>query len=206
MKLGCKITRRNSGFTLLELLLSLSILAVILMIATGAMGSYSRILGALTEDRANMHEVRLAMEEIYDLVSTERRNRSLSLQVNNPPTYSGNKLYGTVDDYVYLLVDASGNAATDPIIESLYLDDEPGVSGDNYSLKTRNGEKIAANIESIVFEKVYGNQINITDSAGQYIKLADETGLIKVTVKANKDNDDSDDQNSCTVTLYISAQ
>ncbi|MGE5544114.1 MAG: type II secretion system protein [Bacillota bacterium] len=194
----------DSGFTLLELLLSVSILAVILMIATTAMGSYSRILGRLTEDRANMHEVRLAMEEIYDMVSTQRNIRGLSLQVSNPPAYSGNRLYGTVDGYVYLLVDASGNAGTDPIIDSLYLDNDPDEPGDRYVLKTKNGEKIATHIESIVFEKVYGNQIGITDSVGNPIVMDDETGLIRVTVKANKNV--GDDSGSCTVTTYISAQ
>lgn len=175
-------SRKQNGFTLLELLVSLGILAIILAIASSAMGSYSRILGAITDERANLNEARLAMEKITDVVNQER--------VNHPGiklTCTPNTLQGTVGSDVYNIVIGMPSGTLGEAI--LYLNN-------NRELRDASGNLIARYIKPITFQEYAANQVTVTQLSGDPIQVAPESKFIKVTVTADKNQDDID---SCTI-------
>lgn len=184
MKLSRPNCNLSSGFTLLELLVGLGILAIILAIASTAMGSYTRILASITEERANMHEARLAMEKITDVVIMERNTRNLVLSLN------GNTIQGT--------------AGTNPAENLVMGDPSAGPGGaklylnNNHELHDAGGNLIAQYIESISFQPVTGSEVIVTAESGT-IQIPATAKFIKITVTAKK----GENINSCTIDTMI---
>lgn len=188
MKFNRASIGEKKGFTLLELLVSMGILAIILAIASAAMGSYSRILGSITVERANMHEARLAMEKITDVINEERRaSPNLILRLDNPSIITGG-IKGS-DDTKDLVI---GTPSYGPEAK-IYLNNRR-------ELRDQNGELIARYIESIGFERVYGEQLSIVPLDDEPILVPPGAQFIKVTIKTDKNQDNI---NSCSIdTLF----
>ena len=175
----------KSGFTLLELLVGMGILAIILAIASTAMGSYTRILGSITEERANMHEARLAMEKITDVVRNERNTPNMVLTLNGDYTI----IQGAIgaSPAVPLVI---GAQSAGPGGAKLYLNT-------NKELCDAGGNLIAQYIDSISFQPVAGSQVLV--DGGTAIKIPTTANFIKITVKAQK----GETINSCTIDTLI---
>lgn len=183
MKRYRRDSRKQDGFTLLELIVSLGILAIILAIASSAMGSYSRILGSITDERANLNEARLAMEKITDVVKEERDNHpGIKLDCTQ------HTMQGTVgSDAPYSLI--IGTPSDAPSGARLYLNN-------NRELRDGSNSLIARYIETITFQEYDANQVSVAPLSGEPIQVAPESKFIKVTVTADKNQDDID---SCTI-------
>jgi len=173
--------RKQYGFTLLELLVSIGILAIIMSIAATAMGSYSRILGSITDERANLNEARLAMEKITDIVNQERSNYP-GIELSITPT----TLQGTIGSDVYNLIIGTPSGGANGA--RLYLNN-------NRELRDASGNLIARYLEPITFELYTANQVSVTPASGS-IQVAPDSKFIKVTIKADKNQDEAD---SCTI-------
>lgn len=182
-------SRNQEGFTLLELLVSLGILAIILSIVSSAMGSYSRILGSITDERANLNEARLAVEKITDIVHQERKvfNNNITLQLNSSETILQGIVGSDVYDLINIVPSGGQNGAR------LYLDN-------NRELRDGSNNLIARYIETITFQKYDANQVSVAPLSGDPIQVAPDSKFIKVTVTADKKQDDID---SCTIETIL---
>ncbi|MGE5371586.1 MAG: prepilin-type N-terminal cleavage/methylation domain-containing protein [Solirubrobacterales bacterium] len=79
------------GFTLLELIIALTILSFVVVVIGSVISNYFRMLNLVTVDRENMNEARLAMETVTDLIALEQR----------PPLFSSLYAVERVKDSYY---------------------------------------------------------------------------------------------------------
>ena len=64
----------KKGFTLLEVLITLGVLAGFVVIVMAVLSAYFKILGYVLEERQNIYEVRLAAAKILEVLDESRRN------------------------------------------------------------------------------------------------------------------------------------
>lgn len=147
------------GFTLLELLLAISLLAVILVVIASVLGGHFRTFEYGITDRQNFHEARWAMEAVVELLE-EKRGGGLKL------LDCGERIQGTSGNSTKNLV-----STTNDTNYQIYYDTNELV---------KDGAIIARHI--VVFELATGMTIEVTTggsaslASGEFIQITIGTG------------------------------
>jgi prepilin-type N-terminal cleavage/methylation domain-containing protein len=128
--------RVQRGFTLLELMIALGIFAIVLVIITSVLSGHLRLFRDSNEERRNLHEARLAMEAVVDVLDAARRDDGFKLELDT----SRDTIWGVGDGPVpEPLVSTVGRSAR------IYLD--------NGELKNASEQLVARSI-SLTFRRI----------------------------------------------------
>ncbi|MGE5415977.1 MAG: type II secretion system protein J [Acidobacteriota bacterium] len=181
----------NSGFTLLEMMLALAILAIVFYSIMTVMNSYFGVLRSFTVERENMYEARMAMDQIVSNIVYERNNNGLSLAVYDSNTHIiGHDIYDTP---YYLLSTFPGDLGSYDLI---YY---PGTR------QLESGRVVglvyAKNITQLTFNNLDGSNIQVVPQ-GDTPRNLNNSQFIEINLVANKDPVKETDA-ACSLTTYV---
>lgn len=183
MKAKKIIKRNDSGFTLLEMLLALAILAVVFYSIMTVLNSYFGVLRSFTIERENIYEARMAMDQIVSHIVYQRNDKELTLSLVGTHVI-GTTVYGVQ----YNLVSSDDSAPTC----DLYVDS-------NNQLVSGVGSVIYAKHIALNFTTVAGNTIDVRPAPGT---INNGSQFISIGLRADKDSV-KEPGAACSVTTYI---
>ena len=190
---GSHHNRSSRGFTLLEVMLVLAVLAVVLGIVGGILKAYFGMLFSFLVERENIAEARAAMEAIVDVLDEARRERKWTLEVD--PT--GTKILGREGEgepHQVLSIDEDHSAEC-----RLYRGSDRSL----YRYDENEGDwlEVAKYVDSLEVSTVLGTDIKpYIDGGSEVLELPDDAVFLRVTVETDKEGSG---EAACRVTTYV---
>lgn len=189
---GVDCSRSSCGFTLLEVMLVLAVLAVVLGVVAGILKAYFGMLSSFLVERENIAEARAAMEAIVDVLDEARRDRKWTLQVD--PTRT--KILGIEGEEPHQVLSIDEDHSAECQIfrgsdRSLYRYDEN--EGDWL--------EVAKYVDSLEISTVLGTDIKPYINGGsEVLELPDDAVFLRVSVETDKEGIG---EATCRVTTYV---
>lgn len=186
------------GYTMLELVIALTILSFLVVVIGTVISNYFRMLNLVTVDRENMNEARLAMEAITDLITARQRPPVYASLSTIPPD---NGIYEDPDgsDGPQALIRTDGTVPSETSVK-LWIQATP--IGQRYGeLRNADGIVYARGVK-IEFFPVAGSSVRVKlQSEAEY--MLDDCQLIGIRVFANTHPEMP--QTEYTLTTYVYA-
>lgn len=161
--------RVQRGFTLLELMIALGIFAIVLVIITSVLSGHLRLFRDSNEERRNLHEARLAMEAVVDVLDKARRDDGYKLELDA----SRNTIWGVRDDPV---------PESQPLVSK--VDDSARICLDNGELKNASGQLIARGVVLDLSALTHDDVEIIVHGSPVVFEDQDEFKFIRIEIEA----------------------
>ncbi|MGE5403454.1 MAG: type II secretion system protein J [Candidatus Saccharibacteria bacterium] len=188
------VKNNKSGFTLLEMLLALAILAVVFYSISAVLNSYFGVLRSFTIERENIYEARMGMDQVVGHIVYERKDKGLTLSILDSNHLVGLDVY----NIQYNLL------SKDPIDMNSYdLIYNPGTQ-ELCSGRVAN-VVYAKNIENLTFTNQPGNNIELVTSAAGPSMYLNNKPFIEIMLEADKEPV-KEPAAACSLTTYVYSQ